>query len=638
MRSLVQQALDKIKNRDFAISEQDYVKYNVWLSNNRLTENKFAQMRTQSSQFDYRPKISIVLPAYNSDGKWLTAAIDSAVNQTYPNWELCAADDASTNHHVRRILANYSSTDPRIKIKCLDEHLGIAGACNTALSMVSGEYVGFLDHDDELTPDALFEVVRVLNMHPNADLIYSDEDKLDSKERRGDPFFKPDWSPDLLLTMNYFGHFIVIRTQLLMKIGGFRHGFEGSQDYDLILRLTDLTNRIFHVNKQLYNWRKTPGSAATSTSSKAYAYPAAKRAISEALKRRGEQADVEDGAYTGHYRVRYRIGSPLVSIIIATKNRSDLLRRCLTSIESRSTYRNYEIIIVDNDSDEEETANYLRHLGTRPGYSILKVNGRFEYSRIINEAAKNARGSHLLLLNNDTEVIANDWIEAMLEHSQRESVAAVGAKLIFPNGKIQHAGVIVGLGGLAGHAFYNLPTNRIGYFGLANAIRNCSAVTAACMMIKRDIFQTLNGFDEKFIVEFGDVDFCLRAMQRGYRNVYTPYAILKHRESASRGAHPHRKDRKFFSERWERVLLEGDPYYNLNLSLQSSYKIATQTNSAIRIYQLLELYKYRTDLQERFPEVRSGNHERLVNWAQDRSETSNINRTSCESTSASEQR
>jgi len=571
IRSLIQQTSEKIKKREFTLREDPY---KMWLSDHRLTDEKLARMHVEVSRFGYRPMISIVMPAYNTDEQWLTAAINSVRGQVYPNWELCAVDDASTKEEVRKVFAEQARGDPRIAVKYLDEHVSLSGAYHEALKMASGEFVGFLDHDDELTKDALFEVVKVLNDHPDEDLIYSDEDKMDLKGRRIEPFFKPDWSPDLFLSMNYLVHFCVIRKSLLDEIGGFREGFEGSQDYDLILRVTEQTERIFHVSKPLYSWRKAPGSVAADMRYKPYAFPAAKRAILEALRRRGVRGDVEDGVYAGRYRVRYGIGSPLVTIIIPTKNQCELLRRCLTSIDSKSTYRNYEIIVVDHDTDTPEAIDYLNHIKTLPGYTVIKFHGLFNFSRIINLAAKHARGFHLLLLNNDTEVIREDWIEAMLEHSQRESVAIVGAKLIFPDERIQHAGVILGLGGLAGHAFYKQPANIPGYFGLSDVIRNCSAVTAACMMVKRHIFETLNGFDEKFEVDLGDVDFCLRAIQLGYQIVYTPYAALKHYEGASRkvrGAYiPNLNDRKLFTERWS-SLLERDPYYNPNLSLDSDW-------------------------------------------------------------------
>jgi GT2 family glycosyltransferase len=572
VRSLIRQAAEKIKNREFILREDPY---KMWLSNHQLTKETLASMHVEVSRFCYRPKISIVMPAYNTDEQQLTAAINSVTSQVYRNWELCAVDDASTMEEVRKVLAEHARRDPRIVVKYLDEHLSFSGAYNQALKMASGEFVGFLDHDDELTKDALFEVVKVLNDHPDEDLIYSDEDKMDLKGRRIEPFFKPDWSPDLFLSVNYLAHFCVIRRSLLDEIGGFREGFEGSQDYDLILRATEQTKRIFHIPKPLYNWRKVPGSAAISILSKPYAIPAAKLAILDALRRRGVQGDVDDGVFPGLYRVRYRIGSPLVTIIIPTKNQCELLRRCLTSIESKSTYRNYEIIVVDHESDTPEAIDYLSRIKTLPGYTVVKFHGLFNYSRIINLAAKYAKGDHLLLLNNDTEVVTEDWIEAMLEHSQRESVAIVGAKLIFPDGKVQHAGVILGVGGLAGHAFYRQPANMPGYLGLSDVIRNCSAVTAACMMVRRHIFQILKGFDETLEVDLGDVDFCLRAIQLGYQIVYTPYAVLKHYEGASRkvsGTYiPNLNDRRLFTERWGHLLLEGDPYYNPNLSLNSEW-------------------------------------------------------------------
>jgi GT2 family glycosyltransferase len=592
--------------------------YRVWLENNELTDDAISKIEAEIGGFRYKPKISIIMPVYNADEKRLGLAIESVMNQIYANWELCIADDASTREGVREALGEYSAKDGRVKVKYLEENLGISGASNEALGMATGDFVGFLDHDDELTRDALFEVAKALNRNPGLDLIYSDEDKRDSEGRRVEPFFKPDWSPDLLLSMNYVAHFTVIRRSLVEKVGGFRLGFEGSQDYDLILRVSELTERIGHIPKPLYSWRKAPGSAAAFARAKPYARESARRALREALMRRGLDGEVSDGL-GGHYRVRYAIrGRPLVSIIIPTRDGVDLLRRCIDSIESKTLYRNYEVIIVDNDSTDPTTLAYLG--STR--HRVVKSAGPFNFSKINNLAASYAKGEHLLFLNNDTEVIEGGWLEAMLEHSQRPEVGMVGALLLYPRngtrrpGAIQHAGVILGVGGVAGHAFKYLPVSRPNYFSLHMAVRNCSAVTGACAMIRREVFDEVGGFDENLKVAFGDIDLCLRIREKGYRIVYTPYAMLYHHEYATRGKLHPPEDEEYMIDRWKSALIEGDPYYNPNLTLlREDYSLALKGSEARPLAALLDVYYLRPDLQRAYPEARNGDYRRLIEWA-----------------------
>jgi len=544
--------------------------YEIWLRNNALTPTKLGQFDLDISELRILPWISIITPVYNTDERWLSRAIISVMRQIYPRWELCIADDASIDPKVREILAEYASKDNRIKVKYLQRNEGIAGASNAALASASGDFAGFLDHDDELTPDACFEVVKAINQNPEVDYMYSDEDKLDDDGRRVNVFFKPDWSPDTHLSMNYIPHFSVIRMSLLREVGGLRKGFDGSQDYDLLLRITEKTRRIHHIQKPLYSWRMALGSAAASTDAKPYAYDAARRALADALLRRRVEGKVEYGFFPGSYRVRYKIEDPRVTIIIPTKNRGDLLTRCLESIKRKSSYPNFDVVVIDHESDDEETRSLLA--GTKD-CRVIRYEGEFNFSRMNNLGAANADGDHFLFLNNDTEVITPDWIEAMVEHSQRNEIGAVGAKLVSPDGYVRHAGDVVGLGGIAGHAFDGLPVNDAGYFGLAQVIRNCTCVTAACMMVRRKVFEELGGFDERLRVEFGDVDFCLRAEKRGYRVVYTPYAVLYHLEGATRGtgkATPW--DRDEFTKRW-RGYIEKDPYYNPNLDSMRSFRI-----------------------------------------------------------------
>jgi GT2 family glycosyltransferase len=619
-RSLLERVIERyIRRRKhfFRLSRDE--QYQVWLANNRLTLERLREMETEAAQFAYAPKISILMPVYNSDEKWLRLAIDSVINQVYRDWELCVVDDASTRTDIKQILESYAVRDRRIKVRYLEENRGISGASNEALGMAGGDFVGCLDHDDELTRDALFEIVKVLNENPNLDFIYSDHDKKDLDGRRVEPFFKPDWSPDLLLSMNYVSHFSVTRKSLVDHIGGFRLGFEGSQDHDLILRVTESTDRIAHVPKPLYSWRKAPSSAAASMKAKPYAGEAAKKALREALTRRGLLGTVTD-SLGGRYRVRHAIrGAPLVSIIIPTRDRVDLLKRCIESIEPRTSHRNYEIVIVDNNSVDPATLAYLES----SKHTIVKFDEPFNFSKINNLGTKYAKGDHLLFLNNDTEVVGEYWLEAMLEHSQRPEVGMVGALLLYPNGsrshrpsRIQHAGVTIGVGGVAGHAFKHLPADRSNYYDLHRVIRNCSAVTAACAMMRRSVFDEVGGFDEKLKVAFGDVDLCLRVRESGYRVVYTPYAMVYHHECATRGRLHPAEDEAYAIDRWGDAIIKGDPYYNPNLTLlRQDYSLASKGSSIRPLAILLDVFYLRPDLQRAYPEARKGDYRRLIKWA-----------------------
>jgi len=540
--------------------------YQVWLAQHDLTPKRIRQLREEVRVLAYQPKISIVMPVYNTEETWLRKAIESVRKQIYPKWELCIYDDGSTARHVSRVIAEYSRQDERICMLTSPQNRGMSAASNGALSLAAGEFVGFLDHDDELTLDALHEVVKLLNEKPDLDFIYTDEDKLTVEGRRVEPFFKPDWSPDLLLSMNYITHFAVVRRTILQEIGGFSEGLEGSQDYDLFLRISEKTQRIGHVAKPLYSWRKIHDSTASNTQAKPYAHAAGRKALQEHLRRIGIAGEVVDGLVTPfRYRVRYQItGQPLVSIIIPIRDRIRLLKRCLASIEERTTYRHFEIIIVDNQSVEPETLAYLACLP----HTVVPLPGPFNYSQLNNVGAAQARGEFLLFLNNDTEVIADEWLTAMVEHAQRPCVGAVGAKLLYPNEIIQHAGVVVRHGGVAGHAFWYLAADSKGYFDFPQVVRNCSAVTAACMMMRKSVFEEVGGFDEKIRVAFNDVDLCLRVREKGYMIIYTPYAVLYHLESATRkGLHP-LSDEDYVRKRWREVIQGGDPYYSPHLSLE----------------------------------------------------------------------
>jgi GT2 family glycosyltransferase len=538
--------------------------YQAWLHHHAPTAAYLDTERAAARNLAYQPKISILMPVYNTRPEWLRDAVESVRAQTYVNWELCIVDDASTDPATRKALRRYALRR-KIQRARLGENSGIVAASNRALSMATGEFVGFLDHDDELKPNALFEVVKLLNRQRALDFIYTDEDKKEPDGRLSDPFFKPDWSPELLLTTNYVTHFAVYRKDLVDRLGRLRRGYDGSQDHDLALRVTEATDRIGHIPLPLYTWRKVPGSAAGSAEAKPWAYQAGARALQDSLRRRGLDGDVAPGLWKGSHRVRYRItGNPTVGIIIPTRDRLDLLRRCIQSIEELSSYQHYEVIVVDNDSTDEETVEFLSTLKGR----VLEYPGSFDFANMMNVAAAEARTDMLLFLNNDTEVIAPNWIEAMLEYAQQPQIGAVGARLLYPQGHPQHEGIIMGLGlGTAGNVDHG------GYFSLGQSVLNASAVTAACMMTRSTVFSELGGFEKQLTVAFNDVDYCLRLWRAGYRVVYTPYAELFHYESASRGSLHPPADEAFFRERWGCPGEIVDPYYNPNLDLSRPYRI-----------------------------------------------------------------
>ncbi len=549
--------------RHQGITTKDYQR---WIGLKEPRAEDFAAMHDSAAGFAYRPLISIITPVYNTKPEELRARIESVRNQVYDNWELCLYDDASKRPATRDLLREYAALDARIKVKFAGENRGIALASNEALALATGEFIALLDHDDELAPHALFEVVRVLQDQQDDDIFYSDEDKLDRHGMRCEPFFKPDWSPELLQSFMYTCHFSVFRKSLMDELGGFRKGFEGSQDYDLMLRATEHTRRVAHIPKVLYHWRKSAESAAGSAMAKPYATASAKRALSESLKRRGVVGEVRDGHWPTFYRVRYAVNPERVSIIIPTRDNMKVLRKCIESIERKTKYPDYEIIVVDNNSSAPDALAYLASLR----HKVVPVPEPFNYSRINNVAARHATGRYLLLLNNDTEVISPDWISALVEFGQQDEVGIVGAKLLYPNRTIQHAGVTLGIcGGVAGHSLLQLPADSSYYFGFAGAVRNCSAVTAACMLVRRDVFDKVGGLDEGIPVAFNDVDFCLRVLREGYRIVYQPYALLYHHESKTRGYGIDPVDIERMQQRWGTSLLE-DRYYNPNLTLDST--------------------------------------------------------------------
>ena len=546
--------------------------YTRWWYEKQRADDKSAEEKSSRSELTYQPLISIIMPVYNASPTVLSKAIRSVTRQSYKNWQLCIADDCSTNIATRLYLK--SLFNKKIKIVFLQKNQNISAASNQAAQLSTGEYLALLDNDDELEADALYQVVKCIN-DTQADLIYSDEDFIDMYGEYESPHFKPDFSPDLLLSHNYMTHFSVFKKQHFDDVGGFRSEFDGAQDYDLLLRLAEKVSRIEHVPRILYHWRKSLTSSSMSLAAKPYTHEAGKAAVKSAISRRNIDAQVIDANLPNYYQVRRKIkGKPLVSIVIPYKDKSHLLYSCIDSILTKTRYSNFEVIGVSNNSSEAGAFEVMRSfeaLDTRCRF--VEHNVPFNFSSLVNYGYSNSKGDHIVLMNNDIEVINEGWLESLLEHSQRSDVAAVGAKLYFENTRIQHAGVGIGLGGAAGHLHLNFPHHSAGYFNRLNIIQNISAVTAALMMVKRSIYEELNGFDEQmFKIAYNDVDFCLRAMKKGYLNVFTPYCQAYHYESLSRGYDDSGEKLKRLDHEKQNLwtvhgdmLAKGDPYYNPNL-------------------------------------------------------------------------
>jgi GT2 family glycosyltransferase len=543
--------------------------YQRWIRDFEVPDDKLMELKLSGLQ--RRPLISVIMPVYNTVATELKEAIESVLAQSYENWELCISDDASPEPHVREIVSQFSAKDSRIKTVFRSERGGISQNSNSALQAAAGEYVCFLDHDDTLARHALASICEALDRSPGAELLYSDEDKIDRAATRFDPFFKPDWSPDLLLSENYVCHLLVLRRDLLEKTGLFHSKCDGSQDYDLILRATEKATNIAHVPKVLYHWRAGVASTASGIENKNYALVAA----NEALRRRGERVqggfDIEPGGITGRWRARYPIPEGTrVSIIIAAGGKVDVLRTNIESIFSKTTYRDYEVVVIDNSRSDatEKLVDELRE-GSHPLRYIDWRNKPFNYSLINNTAARQCDSPVLLFLNDDTSVIAPGWLEAMVELAIRPDVGAVGAKLLYPNGRIQHAGVVMGLYDNCGHAFKGLDGKRGHYFDFSDVIRNVSAVTGACLMTRASVFRDVGGFDEtEFAVAFNDIDLCLKIGALGYRVLYTPHAVLYHHEAFSKTSKdliPHPREVDSMRAKWAKVI-GWDPYYSPNLT------------------------------------------------------------------------
>ena len=553
--------------------EPEEVPYGPWFEKHRPSESELEKQREKN--WKETPVFSIVVPAYRTPVLFLEQMIESVRSQTYPFWELCIANASPEDEQMAEVLQRYVQMDQRIHVKNLNKNLGIAENTNEAFSMASGTFVGLLDHDDLLAPQALYRMMERLE-EKEIDVFYTDEDKVTTDlAEHFQPHFKPDFNLDLLRSNNYITHFFVARTELVRNVGGFRQEYDGAQDYDFIFRCGEQAGEICHIPEILYHWRTHKESTSDNPVSKMYAFEAGKRAIEGNLERCGVQAVVSHTKDLGFYQVEYPVqGSPLVSVLIPNKDQKESLKKCLDSVFEKTTYSNYEIIIIENNSTESETFEYYRELQKRSNVKVITWKEGFNYSAINNFGEKEASGDYLLFLNNDVEVINPRWMEEMLGNCQRPEVGITGAKLYYPDDTIQHAGTIIGIGGIAGHAFLNMPRSRTGYLHKASIQMNLSAVTAACMMMKRSVFEQIGGFEEKLTVAFNDVDLCLRTVQAGYLVVYNPKVELYHYESKSRGSEDNeekvrrfQREIEFMRSRWITILKEGDPNYNKNLTL-----------------------------------------------------------------------
>lgn len=572
----------------YKVIGKNTISYKTWFKRNYPIKSTLKKQREK--RFSYSPKISVVVPLYKTPQRYLDELVSSVKAQSYENWELCLSDGSGEDSPLASVLKGYTAADSRIKVTVSKQPLQISENTNAALKIATGDYIAFADHDDLLAPNAFYECVYELNNDRTIDMLYTDEDKVDmSGKEHFMPHFKPDFNIDMLRSVNYFCHLVVVKRELYEQVGALDPQFDGAQDYDFVLRCVEKAGNIKHIPKILYHSRAHKASTAENPESKDYAFGAGARAIKAHYERMGINATVEQTENKGTYRSRYALeGSPLVSIIIPNKDHIDDLKKCITSIEEKSSYKNYEFIVVENNSVEEETFNYYKQLEeTCKRAKVVYWNGLgFNYPAINNFGARRAKGEYLLFLNNDTEIVNETCLEELLSYCMRRDVGAVGAKLCYDDGTIQHAGVVIGIGGSAGHVFAGFSRNEPGYFGRIQMVQNYSAVTAACMMMKRSVFEEVGGFDEQYAVAFNDIDLCMKIIKAGYLIVYNPYAELNHYESKSRGYEDSaEKVQRFnsevarFANRWEEILKNGDPCYNPNLTLdRNDFSISIYAN------------------------------------------------------------
>jgi O-antigen biosynthesis protein len=549
--------------------------YHEWIrKNDQITNSIREEMEREIANMAHRPVLSVIVPVYNPQPEWLIQALESVLNQIYPHWELCIADECSTDRRIRGILEMYSKRDPRIHVIFRKTNEDFASAFNSALDRAQGDFVALLDHDDTLPDHALYWVVEAIHRNPKAQLLYSDCDSINENGNRCPGYFKPDFNYELLLAQNYVGHLGVFSRELICGIGGFRKGYASSQDWDLALRVSATVpyNQIVHIPRILYHQRNKPlGVSHTSTEK---CFGAGRRAVTDHLQSVGGGSVEAAPGCPGFHRIRFPLPTalPLISIIICTRDHATLLRKATESIHLISTYTNYEIVIVDNGSQDPEAVALLASLSKRAGTRVIRDDLSYNFSRLSNEAVAISKGEVICLLNNDIEVLTPDWLEEMLSFAIKPDVGAVGARLWYPDGTLQHGGVILGFGGSSAHAHHRLPKGNPGYFGRAVLQQELSAVTGACLMVRRKVFDEVGGLDEQLPVDFNDVDFCLRLRAAGYRNIWTPFAELIHHESATRGKHDNpekitrfQQETHFMKMRWGKTV-EQDPFYNPNLS------------------------------------------------------------------------
>lgn len=570
--------LNRIKTKVFR--QPDRLTYEKWLKKNTITAEELKNQR--NIQFDVQPLFSIVIPLYHTSEKYFRELLDSICNQTYSRWELCLADGSEEDHGISKIVDEYQKKYSNIYYRKLEKNLGISENTNAAIEMSAGDYIVLADHDDRLAENALFECAKAISENEQdcpIDILYSDEDKLDmSGKKFFDPNFKSDFNIDLLCSMNYICHLFVVKKELLERVGVLRKEYDGAQDHDFILRCAEQAENIFHIPKILYHWRCHMDSTAANPESKLYAFEAGRKAVEQHYERMNIPAKVEHANFYGMFRTRYQWNEqPLISIIIPNKDHIEDLHKCINSIEEKSIYRNFEFIVVENNSTEEKTFQFYKELEQRENVQVVYYKGGFNFSKINNFGVQFANGEYLLLLNNDTEIINADCLNELLDYCMREDVGIVGAKLCYADDTIQHAGVVIGFGGVAGHTFIESSRFDTGYMGRILCAQDYSAVTAACLMTKKSVFNAVGGLTEELEVAFNDIDYCLKVRETGKLVVYNPYAELYHYESKSRGLEdtPEKVERfnceaAVFSERWMKILKLGDPYYNPNLTLDKA--------------------------------------------------------------------
>ena len=589
IRKTIKKVISKIYSKIFRREENlkmqsEREKYQVWIKNNEPTTEELELQR--QTKFEINPKFSIVIPMYNTPVNFFTELVDCLKAQTYSNWEMCLADGSpKKNEELDPII----KSDERIKYVFLNENKGISGNTNEALKLATGDYILLVDHDDLIPVFCLYELAKTINKNPEAEFIYTDEDKIEgTKDKRCDPHFKPDFAIDTLRSNNYITHLSVFKKELMDKLGGFRDKYNGAQDFDIIIRATENTKNIIHIPKVLYHWRVHPNSTAMVADAKPYAYEAGIKVIEDHLERQGLEAKVTHGGdIPGVYEVEYKVkGNPKVSIIIPNKDSVKLLRNCINSILKLTTYKNYEIVIVENNSTEAKTFDYYETIQKLEKVRVIKYPEKgFNYSKIINFGVKNCEDSEFVVqLNSDTELLTNNWLEKFIGFAQREDVGTVGARLYYEDKSIQHAGIGVGICDLAANLLTNTPRNFHAYFGRECLTQDLSAVTGACLFSRRSIYEEVGYMDEEnFAVAFNDVDFCLKIRQKGYLIVYNPYVEFMHYESKTRGYEdtPEKKERferesNNFRTKWRKVLDAGDPYSNINFDKNTAqYNVRT---------------------------------------------------------------